>query len=481
MGILEGLKPASVFYFFEEICKIPHGSGNEKQLSDYLKKFAEDRNLFCIQDEWNNIIIIKEATEGYEDVEPLILQGHMDMVAVAKPGSGIDMAKEPLKLRQEGDYIWAENTSLGGDDGIAVAYIMAIMDAADIAHPRMEAIITVDEERGLNGAKKIDLSALKGRRMLNLDNEEEGVLLTSCAGGASVKCTLPVVTEKKEGSLVEINVKGLKGGHSGTEINKNGGNAIQIMARVLDAMRQKTAMGLVDLEGGAADNAIPTNATAYLWMPEEDMGNAIDVIHDISMEIKEEYRKREPNLSIVMSEVNGQKMTCVEQKDMDKVIAFLAAFPTGVQTMSMDVEGLVESSLNMGIIKMEAKEIVVTFSVRSSMGSAKEAIIRKLYSICQLAGAHMEVSGEYPGWAYKEESQLRDTMIRVYEQMYGKKPEVQAIHAGLECGLFADKIPGLDCISYGPDMMNIHSIQEKLCISSVERVWDYLVEIIKQK
>lgn len=481
MGILESLKPASVFYFFEEICKIPHGSGNEKQLSDYLKKFAEDRNLFCIQDEWNNIIIIKEATEGYEDVEPLILQGHMDMVAVAKPGSGINMEKEPLKLQYEGDYVWAEDTSLGGDDGIAVAYIMAIMDAKDIAHPRIEAIITVDEERGLNGAKAIDLSALKGRRMLNLDNEEEGVLLTSCAGGASVKCTLPIMKEKQEGSLVEVTVKGLKGGHSGTEINKNGGNAIQILARVLDAMWQKTAMGLVDLEGGAADNAIPTNAVAYLWVPQEKIGNAIDVIHDVSKEIKEEYRKREPELSIVMSEVGGQQVTCVKQTCMDKVIAFLAAFPTGVQTMSMDVEGLVESSLNMGILKMNGKEITVTFSVRSSVGSAKEAIIRRLYSVCQLAGAHMEVSGEYPGWAYKAESPLRDTMVRVYEEMFGRKPKVEAIHAGLECGLFTDKIPGLDCISYGPDMMNIHSIQEKLCISSVERVWNYLLEILKQK
>lgn len=481
MSVLEGLKPESVFYFFEEICKIPHGSGNEKQLSDYLKKFAEDRNLFCIQDEWNNIIIIKEATDGYKKVEPIILQGHMDMVAVAKPDSEIDMAKEPLKLKKEGDYIWAENTSLGGDDGIAVAYIMALLDAKDIPHPRIEAVITVDEEQGLNGAKKIDLSMLKGKRMINLDNEEEGVLLTSCAGGARVKCTLPIVKEKRKGSLVEIDVSGVRGGHSGTEINKNGGNAIQILGRVLDAMRQKTSMGLVDIEGGVADNAIPTNAIAYLWMAEKDIGNAIDVIHDVSLEIKEEYRKKEPNLSIIMSEVTCQSMTCVKQNYMDKAVAFLAAFPTGVQTMSADVKGLVESSLNMGKVEMEGKEITVTFSVRSSVESAKEAIIRNLYSICALAGARMEVSGEYPGWAYKEESPLRDTMIRVYEEMYGKKPEVQAIHAGLECGLFTDKIPGLDCISYGPDMMDIHSINEKLCISSVERVWNYLLEILKQK
>lgn len=481
MSVLEGLKPASVFHFFEEICNIPHGSGNEKQLSDYLKRFAEERELFCIQDEWNNIIIIKEATVGYKKEEPIILQGHMDMVAVKKPDSRIDMEKEPLKLKKEGDYIYAENTSLGGDDGIAVAYALAILDAKDIPHPRLEVIITVDEERGLNGAKKIDLSMLQGKRMINLDNEEEGVLLTSCAGGARVKCTIPVVKEKRKGSLVEIAVKGVAGGHSGTEIHKGGGNAIQILARVLDAMRQKTAMGLVDIEGGVADNAIPTNAVAYMWMPEEDMGNAIDVIHDVSIEIKEEYRKKEERLSIVMSEVGGQSMTCVKQNHMDRVVAFLAAFPTGVQTMSADVEGLVESSLNMGMIQMEGKEITVTFSVRSSVESAKDAIIRKLNAICTLAGARMEISGEYPGWAYKEDSPLRDKMIRIYEEMYGKKPKVEAIHAGLECGLISGKIPGLDCISCGPDMQDIHSINEKLCISSVQRVWEYLLEILKQR
>ncbi|MBQ6807006.1 MAG: aminoacyl-histidine dipeptidase [Lachnospiraceae bacterium] len=481
MSVLEGLEPASVFHFFEEICNIPHGSGNEKGISDYLKKFAKDRGLFCIQDEWNNIIIVKEATFGYRKEEPIILQGHMDMVAVKKQGARIDMEKDPLKLIKEGDYIFAQDTSLGGDDGIAVAYALAILDAKDISHPRLEVILTVDEEQGLNGAKKIDLSMLQGKRMINLDNEEEGVLLTSCAGGARVKCTISGVKEKRKGSVLEIKVSGLKGGHSGTEIHKGGGNAIHILARVLDAMRQKTSIGLVDIEGGVADNAIPTSAVAYMWAPESDIGNAIDVIYDVSKEIKEEYQKQEENLSIVLSEYTGQSVTCIKQSYMDKIVAFLAAFPNGVQTMSANVEGLVESSLNMGMIQMEGKEITVTFSIRSSVESAKEAIYRKLNAICTLAGARIELSGEYPGWAYREDSPLRDTMVRVYEEMYGKKPKIQAIHAGLECGLISDKIPGLDCISYGPDMQDIHSVNEKLCISSVQRVWEYLLEVLKQR
>ncbi len=481
MGVLEGLEPISVFHYFEKICSIPHGSGNEKQLSDYLKQFAKDRGLFCIQDEWNNIIIVKEATPGYEKEETLILQGHMDMVAVSNPDKRIDMTKTPLVLKREGDNIYAKDTSLGGDDGIAVAYMLAILDAKEIAHPRLEMIITVDEETGMNGAKNIDLSMLKGKRMLNLDNEEEGVLLTSCAGGAKVVCTLPLKREKKSGSIMQIQVSGLNGGHSGAEIHKGGGNANYLLARVLDAMRARTSIALVDIEGGVADNAIPTDAVAEVWIPEEDVADAIDVIHDITMELQEEFRKRDRKLSISMTERNEENVKCLEQSCMDKAVAFLMAMPNGMQSMSVDVEGLVETSLNMGVIRMEDKALKVTFSLRSSVNSAKEGLYWKLHAICRLAGAKIERSGEYPGWAYKEKSPLRDKMIRIYEEMYGKKPEVQAIHAGLECGMLSDKIPGLDCISYGPDMKDIHSIHETLSIASVQSVWKYLLEILKQK
>ncbi|MDD6811450.1 MAG: aminoacyl-histidine dipeptidase [Lachnospiraceae bacterium] len=481
MNVFEGLEPASVFRFFEEICNIPHGSGNEKQLSDYLKKFAEDRGIFCIQDKWNNIIMIKEATKGYEEEEPLILQGHMDMVAVCDPDRPVDMATWPIRLEREGDWIYAQGTSLGGDDGIAVAYIMGILDAEDIAHPRLEAILTVDEERGMNGAREIDLSMLKGRRMINLDNEEEGVLLASCAGGARVVCTLPLVKEKKSGILLSIQVYGLTGGHSGVEIQKWGGNAICILARVLDDMRQKTSLEIVSVEGGEADNAIPTDAEAYFWIPEEEIANAIEVIHDSSIELKEEFRKREKNLSIVLKEESADVISCVKRPYSDKIIDFLLAMPNGIQAMSKDVEGLVESSLNLGKVHLEGKELRVTFSLRSSVNTAKEAMYEKLQSICKLAGARAEISGDYPGWEYKENSPLRDKMIRIYEEMYGKEPKIQAIHAGLECGLFSDKLPGLDCISYGPDMYHIHTIKERISIYSVQSVWKYLLEILKQK
>lgn len=479
MGVLEGLEPISVFHFFEEICKIPHGSGNEAAISDHLKQFAGERGLACIQDEWNNIIIIKEATAGREAEETLILQGHMDMVAVREPGCDIDMEREPLRLTVKGDHISAEGTSLGGDDGIAVAYIMALLDSKEISHPRLEAVLTVGEEVGMDGAREIDLSMLKGRRMLNLDNEEEGVLLTSCAGGLRADCKLPVIWEKRSGSVLHIQVTGLQGGHSGAEIIKEGGNSNCLMGRVLNALVRKTSASLLSMKGGLADNAIPRQTDARIMIKEEETEKSLAILRDMEEKFRQELAVKDPEVKIAVTEEGAQTADCLQAESMEKAVCYLLAMPNGIQAMSADVEGLVETSLNLGIMSLSKEHLRLTYAVRSSLESGKEAVKNKLYAVSRLAGAGMEVHGEYPGWAYRKDSPLRDKMIGIYEDLYGQKPQVQAIHAGLECGLFAGKLPGLDCISYGPDMKGIHTTEEVLSISSVRRVWEYLLEILK--
>lgn len=506
MSILSGIEPKPVFHFFEEICKIPHGSGNEEQLSNYLKAFADERGLFCIQDDHYNIIIVKEAAAGYEEEEPLILQGHMDMVAVKEEGFSIDMKKEPLHLQKEGDFVSAKGTSLGGDDGIAVAYLLALLDSKEIAHPRLEAILTVGEETGMEGAREIDVSMLQGKRMLNLDNEEEGVLLVSCAGGARADCKLPVLWEERCGEVLHVQVGGLCGGHSGVEIIKERGNANCLMGRILDALVRKAPVSLMSLEGGLADNAIPRQADARLVVREEDLDVCVALIREVEEQIRRELAGKDDGVRILAEVENadldgeaaierkageaeqkekadkpGKTWKCLQEDSMRKAVAYLTAMPNGVQAMSIDVEGLVETSLNLGVMKLSGEYLSLSFAIRSSLESAKKAMCGKLQAISYLAGASVEIRGDYPGWAYRKNSPLRDKMIRIYEEMYNAKPEIEAIHAGLECGLFAGKIPGLDCVSCGPDMKAIHTAEEVLSISSVKRVWEYLLEILKQK
>ena len=479
MGVLEGLEPQPVFHFFEEICKIPHGSGNEAALSDYLKQFAKERGLDCIQDEWKNIIITKDAADGYEAEETLILQGHMDMVAVKAPDCDIDMEKEPLRLQVNDDLISAEGTSLGGDDGIAVAYILALLDSEEIPHPRLEAVITVGEEVGMDGAREIDLSTLKGRRMLNLDNEEEGVLLTSCAGGLRADCKLPVTWEKRSGLALYIRVSGLQGGHSGAEIIRERGNSNCLMGRVLDALIQETSASFISLEGGLADNAIPRQTDARVMIAAEEKDKCLTIIRKMEEKFRQELAVKDPAVNIEVTEEGERTADCLRKESMQKAVFYLLSMPNGIQAMSADVEGLVETSLNLGMLQLSDECLRLTYAVRSSLESGKEAVCRKMAAISELAGAVMEMRGDYPGWAYRQESPLRDKMIRIYEKMYGEKPRVEAIHAGLECGLFSGKLPGLDCISCGPDMKAIHTTEEELSISSVKRVWEYLLEVLR--
>lgn len=481
MRILDKLQPKSVFHYFEDICEIPHGSGNIEAISEYLVKFAKERNLVVIQDKLKNVIIIKEATEGYEECEPVILQGHMDMVAVQKLNSTINMETDSLQLVVEGDFIYAKDTSLGGDDGIALAYGLALLDATEIKHPRLEVIFTVDEETGMDGAKDIDLSMLQGHQLLNLDSEEEGYLLTSCAGGAKVEAILPLVYEEKQGSIYQITMEGLLGGHSGVEIHKGRGNASYLLARVLLELKEKLDFSIVDINGGLKDNAIPREAKASIVVNPEDCKVLETEMKLIEAKIKNEYQSKDGNLTVCCEKQEDSMVQAVTIKDTLRIIRFILTMPNGVQTMSGAIEGLVETSLNLGVMKIIKEGLFVRYAVRSSIQSAKEHLIDRMKITSEILGAKIVAEGNYPAWEYRQDSPLREKALQIYQEMYGKDMVVQAIHAGLECGFFANKIKNLDCVSIGPDMENIHTTEEKLSISSTKRIWEYILQILEKK
>ncbi len=503
MGALTNLEPAGVFHFFEEITKIPHGSGNVEQISGYLVNFARERKLYCIQDELKNVIIMKEASEGYEKEPAVILQGHMDMVAVKKPGCDLDMRTEGLRVAVDGDKVYAEGTSLGGDDGIAVAYSLALLDSDTIRHPRLEVVITVDEEVGMDGARGIDLSMLTGNRMINLDSEEEGIFLTSCAGGARVRCRLAQAAGNKTdsgysdvrdnktdkgyhlkeryGVICELTVGGLLGGHSGGEIHKERGNSNCLFGRLLYRITAKLPVSLISAEGGLADNAIPRETKAVILAAEDDFEALIETVNTVEKEIQAELSTKDPDLYLRITKKESASVLCMSPEDTKRLAAFLNSLPNGVQAMSADMPGLVETSLNLGILRADNGGLLAEFSVRSSVESAKYALIDKLRAATELAGGCIETTGDYPGWKFRKDSPLREKMVALYEKMYGSAPRVEAIHAGLECGILGSKIKDLDCVSIGPDMKDIHTTEETLSISSVKRVWEYLVALLEEK
>ena len=473
---LAGLEPASVFAYFEQICAIPHGSGNTKLISDYLVDFAKAHGLRYIQDELNNVILFGEGTCGCEDHPPVILQGHMDMVCEKDADCPIDMEREGLDISHDGEYIFANGTTLGGDDGVAVAFALALLADSTIAHPPIEVIITVDEEVGMEGATGIDLSMLKGRTMVNLDCENEGVFTVSCAGGTRGTITLPLQRRAVYGPCVKLTVEGLQGGHSGVEIHKNLGNANKIMGQFLSRVQELMPLCITDITGGAKDNAIPRSCQVTLVA----MGSHIERINEIATQLQREVRETydEPQVKIYGDDVDALGGNALSTQDSAKVIALLCSAPNGVQSWSKDIEGLVQTSLNLGVVRMN-DALRMTFAVRSSVNQEKRELLSQLQELAGMFDAEYSEMGDYPAWEYRKDSRLRDTMVQVYQRMYGKTPVVEAIHAGLECGILSDKLPGLDCVAIGPDMQDIHTSRERLHIASTRRTWEFLLEILK--
>lgn len=473
---LAGLEPAAVFSYFEEICSIPHGSRNTKSISDYLVSFAKEHGIRYEQDELNNVLMYQGGTCGYEDHQPVILQGHMDMVCEKDADCLIDMDTQGLDVDHDGTDIFAHGTTLGGDDGIAVAFIMALLADKTIPHPPLEVIITVDEEIGMEGAAGVDLSRFKSRTMVNLDSEDEGIFTVSCAGGARGTIHIPVERRVVYGPCVKLTVEGLTGGHSGVEIHKNRANANKVMGEFLGRVQKLMPLCITKLQGGAKDNAIPRSCQATL-IP---LGINIERINDIAQQLQQEIRAQydEPNAIVRGDDVDALGGNALTTECSAKVIALLNAAPNGVQAMSQDIEGLVQTSLNLGVLKLD-DELTMTFAVRSSVNAEKRELLKKLSDLADFYEGSYSEMGDYPAWEYKKESVLRDVMVDAFTRLYGKAPEVVAIHAGLECGLLSEKLPGLDCVSIGPDMHDIHTSRERLDIASTRRTWQLLLEVLE--
>lgn len=477
MRALENCEPKRVFYYFEELCKIPHGSGNTKQISDYLVSFAKEHGLEYVQDEMNNVVIYKPATEGYEDAPAVILQGHMDMVCEKRPDVDHDFTKDPLNISVKDGYVTANGTTLGGDDGIAVAYGLALLESTEFAHPALEVLITVDEEIGLLGAEGFDCSALKGKRLINLDSEAEGSLWISCAGGLSGISTIPVQRVEAEGQKTAVKITGLMGGHSGAEIDKKRANANVLMGRFLYTLQKEAAYEIISLAGGQKDNAITREADAELLV--EDVNAVKACAEKVQKGFREEYAGTDEGITIEITDLGASSARVLHPTSREKVLFFLMEVPFGIQKMSGSIDGLVETSTNIGIVKLGEDEFLGSSSVRSSVEAAGAALSDKICYLTEFLGGDYTVQGAYPAWEYRKDSPLRDQMVEVYEEMYGEKPNVVAIHAGLECGLFYKKIEGLDCVSLGPNMKDIHTSEEVLDVASTERVWKYLVKVLE--
>lgn len=471
---------ASFWKYFEEISAIPHGSYNTDMISNYLCEFAKNHNLKYVQDKLGNVVIYKDATEGYENEQVLCLQGHIDMVAVKENGCDKDLLKDGLDLEVDGEWLSAKGTSLGGDDGIAVAYVLDILASDAVEHPALEAVFTVNEETAMDGAFGFDGSLLKGRVILNMDNEEEGEFLTSCAGGAKLDVELPVERKIRNAMVYELSVSGLKSGHSGINISDNRISAATVIARFLCELKMARTR-IIDVKFGEKDNVIARDGYIKFICsaPNPDVMEILEFYADV---LKDEFKTKEPNLKIEYAYLGEQKdVNALHKADSERLMDLLLALPQGVDAFSADVEGLVETSVNIGKAELFEDKLVVNCLVRSSYDSARQALCDKIVAVANLAGAKSIQHGEYPGWAYKVESPIRDKVTAVYKKMYNKEPRFVAIHAGVECGVFVEKLGDADCISFGPTMQEVHSTDERLNIPSSERVYEFLIELLKTK
>ena len=459
-----------VFDFFEEISQIPRISGSSGKIADYLESFAKSRGLFYKRDSNNNVIVRKSATRGYENASAVIFQSHTDMVGDKVAGSNFDFQKDGVSLCYDGDFIRADGTTLGADDGIGMAYALAVLDSKDIEHPEIEALFTSDEEIGLIGAAAFDTSELHGRWLINIDSDEEGVFTVGCAGGERVDVSLPYKPDEVVDSVIKIKLSGLIGGHSGVEIDKGRENAIKILAEILSACDD---LRICDFSGGSADNAIPSFAEcAVLTHNRETLLRAIK-------KMKERISNKEPSATFYIEDVEDETRSAYSIENSARILEIVSDMPTGVYKMSEDIQGLVETSSNLGVVGVSGGRVTLAVSVRSSKNSEKSALCDRIFDIAKCFSAETSARGEYPAWEYKKDSELCDVMKRVYLDTFGREPTVMVIHAGLECGIFSQKIEGFDCVSLGPNGFDIHTTDERLSISSTVRVYDYLIKVLK--
>ncbi len=473
---LDNLKPAKVLKYFEEICSIPHGSGDMEKIADYCVEFAKSHSLEYVKDGANNVVIYKNATAGYENAEPVILQGHLDMVCQQTEDRNIDFATDGLDIFVDGDFVKARGTTLGADNGIAIAMVLAILESDEYRHPRIEAVFTTDEEIGMVGATKLDMSLLSAKKMINIDSEEENAVTVSCAGGSDFKVNLPIRRIKKSGTEVTVILKGLKGGHSGIEIDKGRVNANMLAGRFLNSLAKSVDFEIISIDGGDKGNAIPNLCKIRLCVYDtEKFVNEAEKELEI---IKNEISERERDFSPIINFGESAEFDVFDNELKSDLIFALLCAPNGIIEMSASIKGLVETSLNLGILATDNDEITMLFTLRSNKKSAHTALENKLKGFFAKLPCTIEASGHYPPWEFKKNSKLQRLYVDTYKKITGIEPSVEAIHAGLECGIFYSAIDGLDCISIGPDLFDVHTVNEKMSISSTEKIFNVLINLL---
>ena len=480
MAVLEGLMPREVFSHFEQICSIPHGSGHTRALSDACLALARPVCCRVRQDDMGNLILWQDASPDREGRPPVILQAHLDMVLEQEADCSLDLLRDGLRLEVEGDWVRARGTTLGGDDGIGVALCLAALTTPGLCHPPLEVVLTVDEEVGMLGAAGLDMSELTARRMINLDAEEEGLLLAGCAGGVTVSATLPLQRSSQPGRAWRLSICGLAGGHSGTEIHRCRSNACLLLGQALERLERQLPIALCGVNGGAKDNAIPRTASAdFCLAPELDDALA-DAVRTLEQDMGQQCRDAEPGFCLSLQPLDSTAFSTLTAGSQRAVVFALLQSPNGVIRMNPHLPEQVETSLNLGVLETRNDQMCARYCVRSSSTPAQQALLHRLTQFYRFLGGTCRHSGAYPPWTYRPDSPLRRLMAETYTQQTGRPMRVETLHAGLECGLFDQALPGLDCVSCGPDILDIHTPQEKMSNASVQRVWRWLTAVLKQ-
>ena len=481
--MLEELSPKEVFYYFEELSKIPRGSGNTKAAADYCLQFAKQLGLKARRDDAGNVVIFKKGSKGREEKEPVMLQGHLDMVCEKKTDCGIDMEKEGVRLYTDGVRLWAEGTTLGADDGIAVAYILAILASDTIEHPPIQAVLTSDEEVGMLGARGLNTEGLTAKYLINLDSETEGVINVSCAGGVRAQCQIPIGFEeikREDYKAFTLKVSHLLGGHSGIEIHKGRTNAIRLLASLLAEAGKMSDLRLTELFGGGKYNVIPKEAEAKVLVKASDIAVFQKNIEKSADLWLQDIQDAEPKAKIQLKESLEIQKKALDKSSTEKVLFALQMAPDGVYKMSRDISGMVETSLNLGTAALTVDALTYEYLVRSNSAAAGELLLSKVQSFVSYLSGELKLQDSYPAWEYRKESKLREICVGSFQKLYGRKPVVTAIHAGLECGILSGKMPGLDMVSFGPTLEGVHTPDERMNISSARRTWEYLLEILRE-
>ena len=483
---IEKLYPEKVFHYFAEISKIPRASKKEKEISDWLVKFAKERKLKVIQDEHYNVIIKKKATEGYEDFSPLILQGHMDMVWEKNKDTEFDFSTQGIELVIDGDFLKANGTTLGADNGIAIAYALAILDSDDIKHPALEVVITTDEEDGMSGVANLDFDEFDGKTLINLDTEEYGEVYVSSAGGTRTETKFIFETKKIGNGYtpISIEVKGLSGGHSGAEIHKNLGNSIKILSEVLYHLSKRYEMSLIHIDGGGKVNAIPREAVAEIAVKLD--GDSIDEfkkLAELAFEnILKDFKVSDKSPILAIEKIE-EKNLGISLGDTLNIINFLHEVPNGVLEMSKHIEGLVETSINIGFISTEIVDgnvkIRIKSLARSMANDPLNKLVEEVTDLTRKHDANIKIAASNPSWEYKEDSKIRELIAKSFKEITGNEPVIKAIHAGLECGVFTQNIKGADVVSIGPNIYGAHTPEERMDIKSVGETWEWLLKILE--